>query len=410
MTNLIKKLRLKRRIITVLVGWHFYGNPSAKLKIVGVTGTSGKTTTATLLYKVATALGYKAGLIGTVENIIVDEVQPASLTTPDPLALNKLLKEMVERGCEYVFMEVSSHAVDQNRIAGIDFVGGVFTNLTHDHLDYHKTLEEYFNAKKKFFKMLPASAFALSNSDDGHGVSMTEDIKAVKSFYGFSGGEQFHALIKELNFSGLELYINNELVRTRLLGKFNAYNVLAVYAASELLGFPKEKVKDILVDVEPPRGRFDHFMSSSGVMVIVDYAHKPDAMEKIFSAVKEVVGQNGKLISIFGCGGDRDSSKRPIMGKIGAQMSDLAIFTSDNPRSEDPKEIIKQMKASLSKEESKKVRTITDRRKAIKEAVKIAMKGDIILCAGKGHEDYQIVKGVKSHFSDMEEFKKAYEK
>jgi UDP-N-acetylmuramoyl-L-alanyl-D-glutamate--2,6-diaminopimelate ligase len=410
MKDLIKKLRLKRRVVTALAKMHFYGNPSANLKIVGVTGTSGKTTTSTLLFRLATSLGYKAGLIGTVENIIVDEIRPATLTTPDPIFLNKLLKEMVERGCEYVFMEVSSHAIDQNRIAGIDFIGGVFTNLTHDHLDYHKTFEEYFNAKKKFFKMLPASAFALSNSDDENGRQMMEDIKARPSFYGFSGGEQFHALIKELNFSGLELFINSELVRARLLGKFNAYNLLAVYATAELLGFPKEKVKTILADIEPPRGRFDHFMSPSGVLVIVDYAHKPDALEKIFSAVKEVVGEHGKLISVFGCGGDRDPSKRPIMGKIGAQMSDLAIFTSDNPRGEDPKEIIKQMKTDLTKEEQKKVKTITDRRKAIKESIKIAVKGDIILCAGKGHEDYQIVKGVKSHFDDMEEFRKAYSK
>jgi UDP-N-acetylmuramoyl-L-alanyl-D-glutamate--2,6-diaminopimelate ligase len=409
MKSLIKKLRLKRRVVTALAALHFYGNPSAKLKVVGVTGTNGKTTTATLLYKITTALGYKAGLIGTVENIIAGKVAPATLTTPDPLALNKLLSQMVEAGCEYVFMEVSSHAIDQNRVAGINFVGGIFTNLTHDHLDYHKSVENYFNAKKKFFKSLPPGAFALSNSDDEHGVEMVAGIKARTSFYGFKGEEPFHAVLKKLDFFGTELYINSELVRTHLLGKFNAYNTLAVYSACQLLGFEREKVKNILESIEPPRGRFDHFTSASGVLVVVDYAHTPDALENIFTAVREIRTKGGKIISVFGCGGDRDPLKRRIMGKIGAKMSDVAIFTSDNPRSEDPDKIIAEMKTDLSMTDSKKVKMISNRLEAIKEAVKIAGKGDIILCAGKGHEDYQEIKGVRHHFNDLEEFKKLYE-
>jgi len=417
MRNLIKKLKLKRRVITALAAMHFYGNPSSKLKIVGVTGTNGKTTTATLLYKIATALGYKVGLIGTVENLIMGQILPATHTTPDPISLNKLLSLMVTRGCEYVFMEVSSHALDQRRVAGVTFAGGIFTNLTHDHLDYHKSVENYFLAKKKFFNMLPASAFALSNMDDEHGELMLEGIKAKKFLYGFNGCERcqgghltcFHGKISKLDFSGLSLEVNGENIKSRLLGKFNAYNLLAVWSASNLLGFDVEKVKKILENIEPPKGRFDHFMSGSGVLVVVDYAHTPDALEKIFSAVKEIKSANGKLISVFGCGGDRDPLKRRIMGKIGAKNSDIAIFTSDNPRSENPDSIIAEMKIDLSMMDSKKVKTIANRREAILESVKLAGSGDIILCAGKGHEDYQEIKGVKHHFDDMEEFQKAYE-
>ncbi|HEY4502982.1 MAG TPA: UDP-N-acetylmuramoyl-L-alanyl-D-glutamate--2,6-diaminopimelate ligase [Candidatus Paceibacterota bacterium] len=399
MRVLIKKLKLKRRAIVALAALHFYGNPSSKLKIVGVTGTNGKTTTATLLYRITTALGYKAGLIGTVENIIAGEVRAATHTTPDPIALNKLLSEMAERGCEYVFMEVSSHAIDQKRVAGVNFVGGIFTNLTHDHLDYHKSVENYFLAKKKFFKMLPADAFALSNSDDEHGRMMLEGIKAKKYFYGFKDNPDF-----------------NERLETQLLGEFNAYNALAVYASLVLLGFDKEKVKEILKNITPPRGRFEHFTSSGGVLVIVDYAHTPDALENVLKTTKNLRKENGsprpdgrgKIISVFGCGGDRDPLKRRIMGKIGAEYSDVAIFTSDNPRSEDPDKIIAEMKTDLSMNNSSKVKAIPNRLEAIKESVKIAQRGDIILCAGKGHEDYQEIKGVKHHFNDMEEFKKIF--
>lgn len=414
MKNPLKNLKLKRRGITLLAGIHFFGNPSAKLKIVGVTGTNGKTTTATLLYRIATGLGYKAGLIGTVENIIAGEKvvaggdRPAPATSPDLIYLYKLLNEMVAKGCEYVFMEVSSHALDQSRVAGINFTGGIFTNLTHDHLDYHKNLENYFGAKKKFFKMLSPEAFALSNTDDEYGKKMLETIHAKKLSYGFKGGEDFHGEIKKIDFSGLSLDFNQDEVHSRLLGKFNAYNLLAVWSTCKLLGFDMPKVNKILETIEPPRGRFEHFTSKNGVLVIVDYAHSPDALEKILLAIKDIKPKESRIISLFGCGGDKDPFKRPIMGRLGATLSDIAIFTSDNPRSEEPNDIINQMKTTLSVDELKKVKAISNRREAILEAVKLAQKGDIILAAGKGHEDYQEIKGVKSHFDDMEEFKKAY--
>ena len=408
MKSLLNKLRLRRRIITALAALHFYGNPSAKLKIVGVTGTNGKTTTATLLYRIATALGYKAGLIGTVENLINGEKIEATHTTPDPISLNKLLSRMVDAGCVYVFMEVSSHALDQGRVAGVNFVGGIFTNLTHDHLDYHKSVENYFNAKKKFFKILSKDAFALSNTDDDHGQRMLIDINTRTFSYGFKGGENFYGEVSKIDFSGLKLKFNKEEIHSKLLGKFNAYNLLSVWSASSLLGFDMEKVGKILENIAPPRGRFEHFTAPNGVLVVVDYAHTPDALEKIFSAVKEITPLGGKIISVFGCGGDRDPLKRRIMGKIGATMSDIAIFTSDNPRSEDPNAIIAEMKTDLSMSMVEKVRSNPNRREAIKEAVAIAQKGDIILCAGKGHEDYQEIKGVKHHFDDMEEFKKLF--
>lgn len=417
MLNMLKNLKIKRRIITFLAGMHFFGNPSSKLKVVGVTGTSGKTTTVTLLYRIALSLGYKAGLISTVENLINGEKMEASYnvpsTTPDPIFLNKLLSKMVEEGCEYVFMEVSSHAMDQNRVAGVNFVGGIFTNLSQDHFDYHKNFENYFQAKKKFFKMLSKHAFALSNADDKYGFRMLEGITANQFSYGFLGGfnkVHFYGEIKKLDFDGLELSFNNIQIKTKLLGKFNAYNLLAVWSACSLLGFDMNKVNKILEDIEPPRGRFEHFTSPNGVVVIVDYAHKPDALEKVLSAIKETKQTDGRIISVFGCGGDRDVTKRPIMAKIGAKLSDMAIFTSDNPRSEDPEKIINDMKEGLDIEDFQKVKNIPNRHEAILEAVRIAEKGDIILCAGKGHEYYQEINGVKSHFDDMEEFKKAYAK
>src|SRR3989344_1948490 len=332
MKNLIKNLKLKRRVIAALMALHFFGNPSKKLKIIGVTGTNGKTTTVTLLYRIATALGYKAGLISTVENIVAGEKIPATHTTPDPLFLNRFLFTMAERGCEYVFMEVSSHAMDQKRVAGINFTGGIFTNLTHDHLDYHKSLGNYFLAKKEFFKILSENAFTLSNTDDEHGKEMLKRIKARKFSYGFSECQgqsltYFHGKIKKLDFNGLELSFNDKNIKSKLLGKFNAYNLLAAWSASKLLGFDMERVKNVLETIEPPQGRFDHFMSPKGVLVIIDYAHTPDALEKIFLATKELKPQNSRIISVFGCGGDRDPLKRKIMGKIGANFSDIAIFT-----------------------------------------------------------------------------------
>jgi len=417
MKRLIKNLKIKRRAIATLAAMHFYGNPSSKLKVVGITGTNGKTTTATLLYKIATELGFKTGLISTVENIIGIEKRHSTHTTPGPIPLNKLLSEMVDKGCEYVFMEVSSHAMDQKRVAGVNFTGGVFTNLTHDHLDYHKSFENYFLAKKKFFKMLPSSAFAISNGDDEHGRAIIENINAKKFLYGFTGTEEFHGEIKKLDFSGLELDINGQKINSKLLGKFNAYNLLAIWGACKLLGFDIEKVNKILENIEPPKGRFDHFLSNSGVLSIVDYAHTPDALEKILLTIKDLFasGENktnppkaGKIISVFGCGGDRDPLKRRIMGKIGTSLSDIAIITSDNPRSEDPERIIFEMKVDLTMADLKKVKTIANRSEAIKEAVNLAQKGDIILCAGKGHEEYQEINGVKHHFNDMEELKKGF--
>lgn len=406
MKNLIKNLKLKRRVIAHLAAMHFYGNPSSKLKVVGVTGTNGKTTTSTLLYKIAMALGHKSGLIGTVENRIREESRVALKTTPSPINLNKLLTEMVKNGCEYVFMEVSSHALDQNRVAGINFSGAIFTNLTHDHLDYHKSFENYFLAKKKLFKMLPKGAFALSNTDDSHGAMMLEGIKADVHSFGFQGGENFHGEILKLDFSGLELRFNNENIKSKLLGKFNAYNLLSVWSACKFLGFDMKRVNQILEDIEPPRGRFQYITTQSGITAIVDYAHTPDALENVLLTIREIKGENSKVISVFGCGGDRDPLKRRVMGKVGAELSDIAIFTSDNPRSESPEKIIAEMKTDLSMELIKKVMMNSDRREAIKEAINIAKAGDIVLVAGKGHENYQEIKGVKNHFDDLEEVQK----
>jgi len=391
MQKITKKLKTLKWRIASFGAKYYYGDPSSKLKIIGVTGTNGKTTTTTLLYKVATALGYKAGLIGTVENIIAGERRDATHTTPDSISLTKLLDEMVQAGCKYVFMEVSSHALDQNRVWGINFTGAVFTNLTHDHLDYHKNLENYFSAKKRLFEMLPASAFALTNADDEHGLEMVKNIKAKKHTYGLKHQADF-----------------NEKIETSLLGSFNEYNALATYATAVLLGEDKEKVREALKNVTSPRGRFEHFLSPLGVLVVIDYAHTPDALEKILIAVNELK-KEGRVISLFGCGGDRDPMKRSKMGKIGAELSDIAIFTSDNPRGESPDKIIEEMKFDLSPDLLQKVKIIADRREAILESLKLAQKGDIILCAGKGHETYQEVKGVKSHFDDREEFEKSFQ-
>ncbi|OGI66106.1 hypothetical protein A3A95_03230 [Candidatus Nomurabacteria bacterium RIFCSPLOWO2_01_FULL_39_18] len=411
---LIRKLKtIWWRVKSVWAIRH-YGNPSKKLKIVGVTGTNGKTTTATLLYRIALELGYKAGLVGTIENLIngekleIQSSTPVPGTTPDSITLTKLFSQMVKENCEYAFMEVSSHAIDQNRMWGINFTGGIFSNLTHDHLDYHKDMEDYFQTKKKFFKMLSTNAFALSNTDDEHGKKMLEGIKAKKFPYGFSAGEDFHGEIKKLDFDGLELAFNKTDIKSELLGKFNAYNLLSVWSACNLLGFDMQKVNKILENIKPPRGRFEHFTSRGGVLVIVDYAHTPDALEKVLSTIREIKSKESRLIAVFGCGGDRDPLKRFKMGRIGAALSDIPIFTSDNPRSEDPNKIIFDMKAELYPEDLKKVKTIPNRHEAILEAVKLAQSGDIILCAGKGHEDYQEIKGIRYPFDDMEKLKKAF--
>ncbi len=373
-----KKLKTIYWKIRSLVVRHYYGNPAKKLKIVGVTGTSGKTTTVTLLYQIALSLGYKVGLISTVENKIngqslgANDIGPG--TTPDSVTLTKIFKKMVDSSCEYVFMEVSSHSIVQNRVNNIHFLGGIFTNLSQDHLDYHKDMEDYFEAKHK--------AFALTNADDAYGMKMLSGIKANPFTYGFNQDFEavhFHGEIKKMNFDGLELSFNKIDLKAKLLGKFNAYNLLSVWSACSLLGLDMSKVNKIIETIEPPAGRFQHFTTKTGVIVIVDYAHKPDALEKIFQAVKEVfggtilpAGRQGKLISVFGCGGDRDTGKRPIMGKTGAVNSDIAIFTSDNPRSEQPEAIIEAMKATLTEDELKKVKTIPDRQEAILESVRLA--------------------------------------
>ncbi len=425
MVRRINYKNIYRRAVNNWTGFHFFRDPFKNLKIIGVTGTSGKTTTATLLYRIATALGHKSGLLGTVKNVIGPESneipQKGPHGTPDLADLNRYFSEMVKQGCEYAFMEVTSMASDQDRYAGINFTGGIFTNLTQDHLDYHETMEKYFLAKKKFFSRLSKNAFALSNSDDARGISMIEGIKAKKYLYGFGdiklelpNGKRtpdwrdFHGKILKSDFSGLELELGGEKVKSKLLGTFNAYNLLAVWSACKLLGFDMEKVKKIIEGVEPPKGRFDHFMSPAGVMIVIDYAHKPDALKNVLLTAREINQGNGRIISVFGCGGNRDKTKRPKMGKIGAELSDIAIFTSDNPRDENPDEIIEQMKGDLSHDEIKKVITIADRRLAIQQAVEMAKKGDVILCAGKGHEDTQEVKGIETHFSDREEFQKTF--
>lgn len=416
---------IQRRFLNNISGFHFF-YPYRGMRIVGVTGTNGKTTTATLLYKIAKDLGYKTGLISTVETLINGEVfmrdGKGPGTSPDTKDLHLILKKMKDLGCEYVFMEATSMAMDQNRLAGIKFEGGVFTNLTQDHLDYHQTMDHYFKSKKRFFQELSVESFALANADDEYGKKMLEGIKARKYLYEFSdqGGpatmespvlkidEGFQGKILRMDFSGLEMDFEGEKIKSKLLGKFNAYNLLSVWSASKILGFDMGKVKSIIENIEPPKGRFDHFTSPLGVLIIVDYAHTPDALENVLRTINDIKQRGSKVISVFGCGGDRDPVKRPKMGKIGAQLSDIAIFTSDNPRSEDRDKIIDMMKADLSEEEIKKVITIGDRRLAIGESLRLANKGDIILCAGKGHEDYQEIGGVKNHFSDMEEFQKLF--
>lgn len=416
-----------RRFINSLLGFFLIKSSYKKMKIIGVTGTSGKTTTTTLLYNIAMTLGHKAGLIGTVENFVngksindfpkkeassvFDKIFFSSTsTTPEVWQLAKLLSKMESEGCEYVFMEVSSHGLEEKRVSRLKFAGAIFTNLSHDHLDFHKTMQNYFKAKKKLFDMLPPKVFALSNADDAYGLDIVSGSKAQQIFYGFLGHEDFHGDILKSGAAGLELSINGHNIKSKLFGKFNAFNLLAVWSACKLLGFDMEKVKKILENIEPPPGRFDHFLLPNGVMVVVDYAHKPDALKNVLLTSQDIKSKNGRIISVFGCGGDRDQSKRPIMGKIGASLSDIAIFTSDNPRNEDPEKIIEQMKHDLTPVELKKVISIVDRHLAIAESLKLAKAGDIILCAGFGHDRYQEIKGVKSYFNETEEFTKNFRK
>ncbi|MDB5140194.1 MAG: UDP-N-acetylmuramoyl-L-alanyl-D-glutamate--LD-lysine ligase [Mucilaginibacter sp.] len=391
-----------------IVAANFYDNPSAKLKLVGITGTNGKTTIATLLYKLFRDLGYKCGLLSTVENQVNGTVIEATHTTPDPVVLNRLLSEMVEQGCDYCFMEVSSHAIAQHRIQGLNFTGGIFSNLTHDHLDYHKTFAEYLKAKKTFFDELPANAFALTNIDDKNGSVMLQNTKAHKKTYGLKSMADYKARMIENQFEGLLLLIDNEEVWFKMVGTFNAYNLLAVYAAAMLLEQDKTKILTSLSKLTGARGRFDYIIAPNKVIGIVDYAHSPDAVQNILSTIHDIRKGNEKVITVIGCGGDRDKTKRPIMAKTACEWSDRVILTSDNPRSEDPAQIIKDMEEGIDPAFKRFTLSIADRHEAIKTACMLAKPGDIVLIAGKGHEKYQEVKGTRTHFDDMEELSEQF--
>lgn len=385
-----------------IISCNFYGNPSAALKLVGITGTNGKTTIATLLYQLFRSLNYGTGLISTVQNQINEDIIPSTHTTPNPIALNQLLRTMVDRGCEYCFMEVSSHAVAQHRIAGLTFSGAVFSNITHDHLDFHKTFDQYLKAKKGFFDALPKSAFALTNTDDKNGMVMLQNTKAYKKTYALKQLADFKAKIIENKFSGLHLEVDQTDVFFRMVGSFNAYNLLAAYATAVLLEQDKLKVLTALSALPGAEGRFDYMVSKSGIIGVVDYAHTPDAVQNVLSTIANIRKGTEQVITVIGCGGDRDKTKRPVMAQVACDWSDKVILTSDNPRTEDPQAIISDMEAGVSPTNQRKAISILDRREAIKTACHIAQPGDIILIAGKGHEKYQEINGVRHHFDDKE--------
>lgn len=390
-----------------IVASEFFGNPSASLKLTGVTGTNGKTTIATLLYRMFTGLGYKCGLFSTVCNYIVITEHPATHTTPDPVQLNRNLASMVKAGCDFAFMEVSSHAIDQKRIAGLKFAGGIFTNLTHDHLDYHKTFSNYLNAKKSFFDSLSADAFALVNADDRNGKVMLQNCNARKYTFSVKGVADFRCNLIEQDFSGMDLRIQGEEVWTRFTGDFNASNLLAVFAASELLGGTRKEILTILSDLRSVPGRLEAIEAQGGINGIVDYAHTPDALLNVITTINRIRDEGHQLITVVGAGGDRDRAKRPKMALISAEGSSKVILTSDNPRTEDPEKILDDMEAGITPDLRRKVLRICDRREAIKTAVMLAAPGDVVLVAGKGHEPYQEINGVKYHFDDREELKAA---
>lgn len=404
--NLVKEVNYiqvkNSRFAAGVIASNFYDNPSEKLKLVGVTGTNGKTTVTTLLYELFKNLGYKTGLLSTVRNLIDGEVIESTHTTPDPISLNELLAEMVERGCEYAFMEVSSHALDQHRVAGIEFTGAIFTNISHDHLDYHETFDKYIKAKKMLFDMLPSTAFALTNLDDKNGEVMVQNTKAKIITYGLRSMADRKAKILENNLTGLILNIDGQEVITRLIGSFNAYNILSVYGAAIELKEEKLQILTTLSNLHSPEGRFQFVKTENNILGIVDYAHTPDALENVLSTIHGLRTGNEKVISLVGCGGDRDKAKRPEMARIAAEGSTKVILTSDNPRSEDPNQIIEDMKTGLDPVLKRKAVSIVDRAEAIRTACMLAEPGDIILVAGKGHEKYQEIKGVKHDFDDME--------
>lgn len=380
----------------------FYGDPTSKLKFVGVTGTNGKTTIATLLYNTFRYFGYKVGLVSTVCNYIDDEAVPTEHTTPDPITLNRLLGKMADCGCKYAFMEVSSHSIDQKRISGLKFAGGIFTNLTRDHLDYHKSVDNYLRAKKKFFDDMPKNAFCLTNLDDKNGMVMTQNTRAKVYTYSLRSLSDFKGKLLESHFEGMILDFNNRELSVQFIGKFNASNLLAVFGAAVLLGKKEEDVLVALSTLRPVSGRFETVRSPEGYTAIVDYAHTPDALVNVLNAIHGVVEGKGQIITVCGAGGNRDKGKRPLMAKEAAKLSDRVIITSDNPRFEEPQDIINDMLAGLDKDDMRKTISIVDRREAIKTACMLAQPGDVILVAGKGHENYQDVKGVKHHFDDKE--------
>lgn len=389
---------------------NFYGEPSRKLKLVGVTGTNGKTTVATLLWKLFTALGCKGGLISTVQNQVGDKTIEATHTTPDAISINSLLKQMADEGCSHVFMECSSHAIHQRRIAGLQFAGALFTNITHDHLDYHKTFDEYIRVKKSWFDKLPSAAFAISNADDRRGAVMLQNTPAKKYFYSLKTMAEYKGKILDNSLEGLHMTINDREVYFRLIGEFNAYNLLAVYGAAVCLGKDREKVLQALSSLDGAEGRFDYRISKNEKITgIVDYAHTPDALLNVLATIKKLRRGNEKIITVVGCGGDRDKTKRPVMAEVACEYSDKVILTSDNPRSEDPLQILKDMEAGLNAATKKKAISIADRKEAIKTAVSLAAKDDIVLVAGKGHEKYQDIKGVKHDFDDKQVLNEMFE-
>jgi len=390
-----------------VVASEFFGNPSSSLKLTGITGTNGKTTIATLLYRVFSGLGYKCGLFSTVCNYIVNKELPATHTTPDPVELNRTLAEMLKAGCDYVFMEVSSHAVDQKRIAGLQFAGGIFTNLTHDHLDYHKTFDNYLKAKKEFFDSLPGSAFALVNNDDKNGKVMVQNCRASKYSFSTKGLADFRCTVLEQDFSRMSLRIQGKNVWTRFIGDHNASNLLAVFSAASILGAEDEEVLRILSELRSVPGRLELVEGPGGISCLVDYAHTPDALRNVISAVNRIRPGDRQLITVVGAGGDRDRAKRPLMASITAEGSTKVILTSDNPRTEDPEKILDDMEVGITPDMRRKVLRITSRREAIKTAVMLAVPGDVVLVAGKGHENYQEINGVKHHFDDREELRAA---
>ncbi|WP_126652840.1 UDP-N-acetylmuramoyl-L-alanyl-D-glutamate--2,6-diaminopimelate ligase [Chryseobacterium aureum] len=381
---------------------NFYGNPSKKLKLIGVTGTNGKTSVSTLLFDVFKNLGYPAALLSTVEIRIGEEIIPATHTTPDVITINRILAEAVEKGCEFAFMEVSSHGIAQNRIEGLHFKIAGFTNLTHDHLDYHKTFEEYLKTKKRFFDQLEDTAIAITNVDDKNGNVMLQNTKATKKSYALKTMADYHGKLLEVDFNGMLLNFNGKEFWTTLTGKFNVYNLLLVFGIAEELGFEQDEILQAISKLKRVSGRFETFKSDGGIFFIVDYAHTPDALENILDSINDIRTKNERLITVFGCGGDRDHSKRPEMGNIATKKSTLAIITSDNPRTEDPAQIIKEIEAGVEPQNFSKYTSIPDRKEAIKMAIKFAEPKDIVLVAGKGHETYQEINGVKHHFDDKE--------